>query len=107
VQIQRLQSEGASCTDWLDADILDLSQGGASLLIFDTHPFQVGDHLVVDLKAHLNCDRQLLPGLVRWFVRSNGVIAMGVEFDADLPGLPQLLPERRHRLRHSHEEAPP
>ena len=100
VRIQLLQPDGAPRTDWLDADILDLSQGGVCLLIMDGHALNVSDRLMLDVQAPLGSALPLLPGLVRWFVRSCDVITLGVGFEQSLPDLPQLLPERRHRLRH-------
>ena len=92
VPIQLLQPDGASRTDWFDADILDISQGGACLLIMDRQALNVSDRLVLDFKAHLGSGPPRLPGLVRWFVRSCGFITLGVGFDEPLQGLPQLLP---------------
>ena len=104
VPIQLLKSDGALPTDWFYADILDISLGGLCLLITEGHPVEVGQQLLVDFKAHRISDLHRVPGLVRWFVRSGSVTTMGIGFADPLLDLPQLLPERRNRLRNPNEE---
>jgi hypothetical protein len=99
VPIQLLSSESEPRTEWFYADILDISLGGLCLLITENHDLQVGQKLLVDFKVHRASDLHRVAGLVRWFVRSGTVTTMGVGFSEPLPLLPQLLPERRNRLR--------
>jgi hypothetical protein len=97
--IQLLSPDGEACTEWFYADILDISLGGLCLLITESHDLHVSQSLLVDFKVHGTTDLHRVVGLVRWFVRSGTVTTMGVGFSEPLPQLPQLLPERRNRLR--------
>ena len=99
VPIQLISPDGEPRTEWFYADILDISLGGLCLLITENHDLQVGQRLLVDFKVHRATDLHRVAGLVRWFVRSGTVTTMGVGFSEALPLLPQLLPERRTRLR--------
>lgn len=99
-----LRTEGpGEPSRWFYADILDISHGGLCVLITDSHDLEVGEVLTVDFKAHrlpasFGGDTRL-PATLRWFVRSGHVTTMGVGFVQPLTELPELLPERRHRLR--------
>ncbi|MEX0589150.1 MAG: PilZ domain-containing protein [Cyanobium sp.] len=104
VPVQLLLQNGSPQTEWFYADILDISLGGLCLLITENHTFDVGHSLLVDFKAHRGGDLHRVPGLVRWFVRSGSVTTMGVGFDEPLTEIPQLLPERRTRLRNPNDE---
>ena len=104
VPIQLLSPEGEPRTEWFYADILDISLGGMCLLITENHELQVGQRLLVDFKVHRANDLHRVAGLVRWFVRSCGVITMGLGFVEPLHDLPELLSDRRHRLRNLNEE---
>ena len=104
VPIQLLQPDGAPRTEWFYADILDISLGGLCLLITESHTIEVGQSVLVDFKAHRTSDLHRVPGLVRWFVRSGTVTTMGLGFADPLRDLPELLPERRTRLRNPNEE---
>ena len=96
----QLPSPGCEArTQWFYADILDISLGGLCLLITENHDLQVGQRLLVDFKVHRATDLHRVAAMVRWFVRSGTVTTMGVGFSEALPLLPQLLPERRTRLR--------
>ncbi|MCP9776558.1 PilZ domain-containing protein [Cyanobium sp. Tous-M-B4] len=99
VPIQLLSPDGEPRTEWFYADILDISLGGLCLLITENHELQVGQRLLVDFKVHRATDLHRVAGLVRWFVRSGTVTTMGLGFSEPLSLLPQLLPERRNRLR--------
>ena len=99
VLIQLPSPGGEAPIEWFYADILDISLGGLCLLITEKHDLQVGQRLLVDFKVHLATDLHRVAGFVRWFVRSGTFTTMGVGFSKPLPQLPQLLPERRNRLR--------
>ena len=99
VPIQLLSPDGEPRTEWFYADILDISRGGLCLLITENHDLQVDQKLLVDFKVHRANDLHRVAGVVRWFVRSGIFATMGVGFSKPLPLLPQLLPERRNRLR--------
>ena len=107
VPIQLLLQDDAPRTDWFYADILDISVGGLCLLITESHHLAVGHKLLVDFKVHRATDQHRVPGLVRWFVRSGSVTTMGVGFEEPLAQIPDLLPERRNRLRNPNEQAGP
>jgi hypothetical protein len=107
VPIQLQQQDGTPRSEWFYADILDMSLGGLCLLITENHALEVGHGLLVDFKVHRSADLHRVPGLVRWFVRSGSVTTMGIGFIEPLQELPQLLPERRHRLRNPNEEVRP
>jgi hypothetical protein len=104
IPIQLLQLDGSPRTEWFYADILDISQGGLCLLITESHAIAVGHGVMVDFKAHLSGDLHRVRALVRWFVRSCGVITMGLGFVEPLHDLPELQSDRRHRLRNLNEE---
>ena len=104
VPIQLLHQDGSPRTEWFYADILDLSLGGLCLLIAESHAIEVGHRVMVDFKAHRSSDLHRVPGLVRWFVRSSIVTTMGLGFAEPLRDIPELLPERRTRLRNPNEE---
>jgi hypothetical protein len=99
-----LRIEGpAQPSRWFYADILDISYGGLCVLITDSQDLEVGEMLTVDFKAHRLPasfgSETRIPATLRWFVRSGHVTTMGVGFGQPLSELPELLPERRNRLR--------
>jgi hypothetical protein len=89
---------------WFYGDILDISHGGLCLLITESQLLEVGEHMSVDFKLHRlpplwPSSDSCLEASVRWFVRSGHVTTMGLGFGTSLVDLPELLPERRQRLR--------
>lgn len=98
-----LAAAGVPSGRWFYADILDISSGGLCLLITDTQDLEVGLPVAVDFKSHrlpaAFAGETQVTATLRWFVRSGPVTTMGLGFLEPLPALPELLPERRHRLR--------
>ena len=89
---------------WLYADILDISLGGLCLLITADLPLELGQRFSVDFRAHRLADAEqrsdsCLMASLRWFVHAGYVTTLGLGFDQPLIALPELLPERRQRLR--------
>lgn len=89
---------------WLYADILDISLGGLCLLITAELALELGQRFSVDFRAHRLPDagersHSCLTASLRWFVHSGYVSTLGLGFEQPLAALPELLPERRQRLR--------
>lgn len=90
----RLLDEGAlPLSDWLAADILDLSVGGLCLLLAedDSLPLRPLMPLQLDVRNQPGFQRQLMGAQLRWFVPSGFVITIGLVFDTPLPALPALI----------------
>ena len=95
--IQFLDEGGQPACGWTLADILDVSLGGFCLLITEDEPLPITRlmRLHLDVRPHPAFGAELLPGELRWFVRSGFVLSIGVGFDDPLSSLPTLLPCRR------------
>jgi PilZ domain len=97
VAIQFLDEEGQPACGWTAADILDVSLGGFCLLITEDKPLPIAQlmRLHLDVTPHPAFGVELIPGELRWFVRSGFVLSIGVGFDEPLSSIPALLPCRR------------
>ncbi len=97
IGLQLLNDGLEAVTVWLLADILDVSLGGLCLLITENtnHPFAPGHRVRLNVTAHPSFGESELLGQLRWFVRSDFVVTMGIGFDQQLSTLPELLPCRR------------
>lgn len=89
---------------WLYADILDISLGGLCLLITAELSLELGQRFSVDFRAHRLAEADQRPhscltASLRWFVHAGYVTTLGLGFEQPLTALPDLLPERRQRLR--------
>lgn len=94
----QLLNEGLEpVTAWLLADILDVSLGGLCLLITDSTnlPFAPRHRVRLNVTAHPSFGVSEVMGELRWFVKSDYVVTMGIGFDRQLSELPDLLPCRR------------
>jgi len=97
IGLQLLNDALEPVTAWLLADILDISLGGLCLLITDStdHHFAPRHRVCVNVTAHPSFGVSDLLGELRWFVKSDYVVTMGIGFDQQLAELPDLLPCRR------------
>ncbi len=97
IGLQLLNDALEPVTPWLLADILDISLGGLCLLITEStdHHFAPRHRVRVNVTAHPSFGVSDLLGELRWFVKSDYVVTMGVGFDQQLAELPDLLPCRR------------
>ncbi len=104
ITVRCLDGGEADPQPWLYADILDISLGGLCLLITAELALELGQPFIVDFRAHRLPDAHERPdcclqATLRWFVHSGYVSTLGLGFDHQLLALPDLLPERRQRLR--------
>jgi hypothetical protein len=97
IGLQLLNGRRQPDTGWLLADILDLSLGGLCLLITEDtdHPFRPLHRVRLNVAAHPGFGVSALDGELRWFVKSDYVLTLGIGFDQPLASLPNLLPCRR------------
>lgn len=97
IGLQLLSDSLEPVTGWLLADILDVSLGGVCLLITDSadHPFAPHRRVRLNVTAHPTFGVSELLGELRWFVKSEYVVTMGIRFEQSLDSLPDLLPCRR------------
>ena len=97
IGLQLLNEALEPVTAWLLADILDVSLGGLCLLITETtdHPFAPRHRVRLNVTAHPSFGVSEVMGELRWFVKSDYVVTMGIGFDQQLAELPDLLPCRR------------
>ncbi|MCP9791192.1 PilZ domain-containing protein [Vulcanococcus limneticus] len=97
IGLQLLNDALEPVTAWLLADILDISLGGLCLLITDStdHHFAPRHRVRVNVTAHPSFGVSDLLGELRWFVKSDYVVTMGIGFNQQLAELPDLLPCRR------------
>ncbi|MCP9815476.1 PilZ domain-containing protein [Synechococcus sp. GreenBA-s] len=97
IGLQLLNEALEPVTAWLLADILDVSLGGLCLLITETtdHPFAPRYRVRLNVTAHPSFGVSEVMGELRWFVKSDYVVTMGIGFDQQLSELPDLLPCRR------------
>lgn len=103
IGLMLLDDTGYAASPWLVADILDVSRGGVCLLLVERKENPFRPHFRVRLNVSMHPDFGLpeLAGSLRWFVRAEHehVVTLGVQFDAEMPRLPELLACRRDQPR--------
>lgn len=95
VAMMLLDDTGYPASDWLVADILDLSCGGMCLLIGGQpgSPFLPHGRVRLDVSMHPDFGVPTLSGSLRWFTRAGQqMVSLGLQFDRELPRLPALQP---------------
>ena len=92
IALRLLDEAGQPLSDWLPADILDVSVGGLCLLLAqdDSLPLRQLMPLQLDVRNQPSFQRELIAGQLRWFVPSGFVITLGLVFDTPLPQVPTL-----------------
>ena len=93
ISLRLLDEAGQPLSDWLAADILDVSVGGLCLLLSqdDNLPLRQLMPLQLDVRNQPGFQRELMGAQLRWFVPSGFVITIGLVFDTPLPALPALI----------------
>jgi hypothetical protein len=96
--------DGGAESGWLYADILDISLGGLCVLVTVPMELEAGQQFRLDFRAHRlpPAEAQVgscLSATLRWYVHAGYVTTLGFGFEQPLSALPELLPERRQRLR--------
>ncbi|MEA5474596.1 PilZ domain-containing protein [Synechococcus sp. CCY9201] len=101
IAVQVLDDLGQPASAWYLADILDVSVGGFCLLITEDQPMPLAQRLRIrlDVRPHPSFGVDVMPAVLRWFVRSGFVVTLGVGFEKPLDSLPLLLPCRRSTKR--------
>lgn len=96
IALMLLDGQGEPASPWMVADILDLSLGGLCLLTNGryNHPFASTTTLRLDLSAQPSFGVKELVASLRWYVRTDPVVTLGVAFEQPLPALPMLQSSR-------------
>jgi hypothetical protein len=96
IRLRLLPDQPAS--QWLTADILDISHGGLALLVPAITAPQLGSPVLLDVSDHPGFGVVRLPGLLRWCEPADQLGALqvlGVQLDQPLPRLPPLVQSRK------------
>ena len=105
IALRELDAQSAMVGRWLLVDILDISKGGMCLMVSDAHQFQVGQHLMLDVRSHPGFGLLRLEVDVRWCSYSFSFTTFGVSFLEPLAEVPRLELERRTGRRDPNDEA--
>ncbi len=105
IAVRCLDDDGRPTDRWFLADILDLGEGGMCLLTSGEQVPELGQWLLLDLRAHPNFGEIRLRARLRWFVRAHFALTFGVSFASPLPLVPSLDAERRRVRRDPNLEA--
>ena len=93
------QPEQAEGNPWVYADIIDISVGGMCLALEANRVLAVDDRLVLDFRDHQPSAESPLAAPVnariRWVDQSPLLLTVGVQFDAPIDAIPDLMTERR------------
>ncbi len=95
IAVRCLDAEGKPSGRWFLADIMDLSEGGMCLLTSGDPAPELGQWLLLDLRAHPNFGRTRMRAKLRWYVRAHFALTFGVAFASPLRDVPTLAVERR------------
>ena len=92
IALMLLDGQGEPASPWMVADILDVSLGGMCLLAHGryNHPFASTTSLQLDLTSQPSFGVPELVASLRWYVRTDPVVTLGVAFERPLPALPML-----------------
>ena len=92
IALMLLDGQGEPASPWMVADILDLSLGGLCLLTHDryNHPYASTSTLLLDLSTQPSFGVTELAATLRWYVKTDPVVTLGVAFEQPLPALPML-----------------
>lgn len=99
IAVRCLDADGRPSGPWFLADIMDLCEGGACLLASGDQAPELGQWLLMDLRAHPNFGRTRMRAKLRWYVRAHFALTFGVAFSSLLPLVPALEAERRGQRR--------
>ncbi|KEF42042.1 MAG: hypothetical protein ER33_07940 [Cyanobium sp. CACIAM 14] len=95
IAVRHLDDERQPSGRWFLSDILDVSVGGMCLLAADHQTPELGEWLLLDLRAHPGFGQIRLEAKLRWFVRAHFALTFGVAFASPLAAVPELAVERR------------
>lgn len=91
VFVQLLNADGQPGCDWVTADILDISLGGICLLVSDDIDPESFPYAHLDLRPQPGFVDPHPPVELRWFVKSQFVVTLGLRFPTELYSLPRLV----------------
>jgi hypothetical protein len=95
IAVRCLDDDGEPLGRWFLSDILDLSEGGLCLLASEAPGLEIGQRILLDLRAHPSFGQTRMRVRLRWFVRAHFAVTFGVAFDSPLALVPSLEAERR------------
>ena len=99
IRLYSPQPEQAEGNPWVYADIIDISVGGMCLALEANRVLAVDDRLILDFRDHQPSAASPLAepvsARIRWVDQSPLLLTVGVQFNAPIDAIPDLMTERR------------
>ncbi|MCP9859197.1 MULTISPECIES: PilZ domain-containing protein [unclassified Cyanobium] len=89
---------------WFLADVADVGVGGMCLIASEEQSLEIGQWLLMDLRAHPGFGHIRLQAQLRWLTRAHFALTFGVAFEMPLKDVPVLTVERRSLRRDPNKE---
>ena len=92
IRLQLLSADHQPISDWIPADILDVSTGGLCLLLAEdaSLPLEALMPLRLDVSSHRSFGVDQMLAQLRWIKRSDFVMTIGLVFETALESVPEL-----------------
>jgi hypothetical protein len=104
IALRRLDDDRKPSGRWFLADIVDVGEGGMCLIVSEEQSLELGQWLLMDLRAHPGFGQLRLQAQLRWLTRAHFALIFGVAFATPLKEVPVLSVERRRLRRDPNEE---
>jgi hypothetical protein len=104
IALRRLDDDRKPSGRWFLSDIIDVGEGGMCLIVSEEESLELGQWLLMDLRAHPGFGQLRLQAQLRWLTRAHFALTFGVAFATPLKEVPVLSVERRNTRRDPHEE---
>jgi len=104
IAIRRLDNDRNPSGRWFLADIVDVGKGGMCLIAPDEQSLEIGQWILIDLRAQPGFGQLRMQAQVRWLTRGHFALTFGIAFGTALSEIPLLSTERRSMRRDPNEE---
>ncbi|MCT0207280.1 PilZ domain-containing protein [Synechococcus sp. CS-1332] len=104
IAVRRLDDDRKPFGRWFLADIVDVGEGGMCLIASEEQSLEMGQWLLMDLRAHPGFGMLRLQAELRWLTRAHFALTFGVAFATPLKEVPVLSLERRNLRRDPNQE---
>ncbi|MCP9835357.1 MULTISPECIES: PilZ domain-containing protein [unclassified Cyanobium] len=104
IALRRLDDDRQPTGRWFLADVADVGVGGMCLVASKEQSLEIGQWLLMDLRAHPGFGQLRMQAQLRWLTRAHFALTFGVAFATPLKDVPVLSVERRSTRRDPNQE---
>ncbi len=104
IALRRLDDDRQPTGRWFLADVADVGAGGMCLIASEAQSLEIGQWLLMGLRAHPGFGQLRMQAQLRWLTRAHFALTFGVAFASPLKDVPVLSVERRSLRRDPNRE---